>query len=91
MDGFLLDCCFNSGYEGLKFRELTPRYAKSTLRYAKSTHALCYIARSRFDEIFNADYTLCSIVWSHHIFVKRNRNQIQKYFRALTSDPRGIC
>jgi hypothetical protein len=34
MDGFLLDCCFNSGYEGLtKFRELTPRYAKSTPHY----------------------------------------------------------
>jgi hypothetical protein len=27
MDGFLLDCCFNSDYEGLKFRESTPRYA----------------------------------------------------------------
>jgi hypothetical protein len=33
MGGFLLDCCFNSGYEGLKFRESTARYAKSTLRY----------------------------------------------------------
>jgi hypothetical protein len=27
MDGFLLDCCFNSGYEGQKCRESTPRYA----------------------------------------------------------------
>jgi hypothetical protein len=25
--GRLLDCCFNSGYKGLKFRESTPRYA----------------------------------------------------------------
>jgi hypothetical protein len=30
MDDFAIDCCFNSGYEGLKFRELTPRYAKLT-------------------------------------------------------------
>jgi hypothetical protein len=30
MDGFLLD----SGYEGLKIRESTQRYAKSTPRYA---------------------------------------------------------
>jgi hypothetical protein len=29
MDAFSLDCCFNAVYEGLKFRGLTPRYAKS--------------------------------------------------------------
>jgi hypothetical protein len=27
MDDFLLDCCFNTVYEGLKFRKSTPRYA----------------------------------------------------------------
>jgi hypothetical protein len=27
MDDFLLDCCFNAVYEGLKFRKSTPRYA----------------------------------------------------------------
>jgi hypothetical protein len=27
MDDFLLDCCFNALYEGLKFRKSTPRYA----------------------------------------------------------------
>jgi hypothetical protein len=27
MDGFLLDCCFNSGYDGRKIRESTPRCA----------------------------------------------------------------
>jgi hypothetical protein len=26
MDVFLLDCCFNAVYKGLKFRKLTPRY-----------------------------------------------------------------
>jgi hypothetical protein len=26
MDEFLLDFCFNSGYEGLKFKESTPRH-----------------------------------------------------------------
>jgi hypothetical protein len=34
MDEFLLGCCFNVVYEGLKFMESTPSYAKSTLRYA---------------------------------------------------------
>jgi hypothetical protein len=34
MDDFLLDCCFNAFDKGLKFGELTARYAKSTPRYA---------------------------------------------------------
>jgi hypothetical protein len=28
MDNFLLDCSFNAIQKGLKFKELTPRYAK---------------------------------------------------------------
>jgi hypothetical protein len=40
MDGFLLDCCFISGYEGLKFRESTPPYAKSSIAQSRdSAHA----------------------------------------------------
>jgi hypothetical protein len=34
MDDFSLGCYFNAVYEGLKFRESTLSYAKSTPRYA---------------------------------------------------------
>jgi hypothetical protein len=35
-DDFSLDCCLNAVFEGLKFKESTPHYAKSTPRYAAS-------------------------------------------------------
>jgi hypothetical protein len=53
MDDFLLDCCFNAIYEGLKFEKSTPRYATAQSRDS----ALCRIARSR-------DSALCGIARS---------------------------
>jgi hypothetical protein len=39
MDVFLLDCCFNSGYESQKFRESTPRYANRLCAMKHSTES----------------------------------------------------
>jgi hypothetical protein len=39
MFDFSLDCCFNAVYEGLKFRESSPRCAKSTPHYVAQRYA----------------------------------------------------
>jgi hypothetical protein len=50
MEDFLLDCCFSAVYEGLKFRESTPRYAnrlRAMLHSAESTHIRDISAKSK--------------------------------------------
>jgi hypothetical protein len=56
MDGFLLDCSFNAGYEGLKFRELTPHYANQLRAMLHSAESI----RQNFD----TDSALCSTAQS---------------------------
>jgi hypothetical protein len=71
MGGFLLDSCFNSGYEDLKFTESTPRYAKSTPRYATErgvTLTKIFYVNSeltlRYVALHGVDSALCSIARS---------------------------
>jgi hypothetical protein len=47
MDDFLLDCCFNAIYEGLKFR-------KSILRYANRLRAMPHSAESRLPAMLHS-------------------------------------
>jgi hypothetical protein len=56
MYDFSLDCCFNAVYEGLKFRELTQHYAKSTPRYAAESRV--------FAKKFIADSSLSNSTWN---------------------------
>jgi hypothetical protein len=50
MDDFLLDCCFNAIYEGIKFGKSTPRYAKRLRAMLKV-----------FEKNFIADSALCNV------------------------------
>jgi hypothetical protein len=45
MDDFLLDCCFNAVYEGLKFRKSTPRYANRLLAMSHSAESRIHAMR----------------------------------------------
>jgi hypothetical protein len=47
MDDFLLDCCFNAIYEGLKF-------GKSTLRYANRLRAMPHSAELRLQAMLHS-------------------------------------
>jgi hypothetical protein len=51
MDDFLLNCCFNALYEGIKFRKLTTRYANRLCAMPHSTEsrlpAMPHCAESR--------------------------------------------
>jgi hypothetical protein len=78
MDNFLLDCCFNAIYEGLKFRKSTPRYANRLHVMPHSTESrlpamphsaelrLCAMWHSAefFKKNFVADSALCSSTWN---------------------------
>jgi hypothetical protein len=64
MDDFLLDCCFNAIYEGLKFRKSTPRYANQL-------RAMPHSAELRLRSMpHSAESQLCAM-WHSTEFLKK--------------------
>jgi hypothetical protein len=75
MDSFLLDCCFNSGYEGQKFRESTPRYANRLCAMMHSAESQFRAMKHRAESIwqnFDTDSALCSTAQSQLCAMKHS-------------------